>query len=1104
MEGDFSRGHRPDAKRGKRYRRVLVKQGAAILDSDLAALVDAQEQMVREAVTHTACAIGSSDLGFLVTPGRLLALFDPVDGEEPAVTAPAEAVRDFSRKYLDRLPGLRVRGSGGSVAVTLRLNLTAATPCIVWLRADAGATARLNGNNIVVPAGTDYAPFPVTLSGATLTLEPDPAQPYWIAMVETSAPSGEEAAFHWAAGEYQIGGVVSTTGGAAWPGLSDPAGQMRLDASTASPGTRMLAYVEITERHVTRVEDPGILEQALGGDHDTTTRSEVFAQLKLAPVEPGVSEEDVTAATMAPALPSGMIALGTVAGTTTADPCDLPVPGGYNGPENRLYRMAVHEVTTGPGAQTLLKWSRENGSELFPAEIVGDPVTALRVTAELRLRQGDLVELLSDATELADAADGQIGGAGFTRPQLRQGRLVRLHGGSETDAPTRTFTLREPDGSTLPSGEDSIPAGPLGTEGIKLRRWSGLISRSGTGPLTADVEDGIQATITGEFEPGDWWQYEARVLADNANGPPMLLPHGPERLFAPLSLLEQTAPGAPMLLVAWLDQRYRHLCETEADAVAYDGDRTGTEADTVQEALDELYLRVSDGCGEIAVPVGSSIQDVINAIPADGSARICLNAGTRDLASVVTIADKGDLIIGGIGPGTLLRRNQRMVLDFVRCRSVDLRDFAVDSVGGSGAILRFRDCEEITISGLSIQSTGASVHGASAIRITAPARGPARAITITGNRITVGQGDSGIVVVDPGHATIRDNVVAVQETPFDFIAALDDPLVAAAVGNILIDRVHFHGGDGGFDFIGGPVIERSAPFPWPESRSRKGIGVANGVWGRSTMSFTTSIMISASSWARLIRANPSPQSDSTSPASVERFLRGLRRRFARAMFGLPTSPPVSIPADVRPELAAIVEGLAASNKTIHGIAGIVVALNRTAMRSPGNEDTISRLFPQGPGQIVTVNGNHVSGFTQGIRCGTSSNRLNMQIAHSVDVLGNHVELRLPSQAYQRNGIFVGNALAARVVGNRVEDLGYTPINHSDVSPPPVDADGIRLYGTFGPLVEVTGNLCYGVSCGLRFSHIGRNEPLPGRADTFVRTFRDNAYVGDYDSEILST
>ncbi|MEF9605751.1 hypothetical protein O4J55_26850, partial [Paracoccus sp. PXZ] len=99
MEGDFSRGHRPDAKRGRSYRRVLPRQGAPILDSDLHALMDASDRIDRKGLVHVACESGSTDLGFLVTPGRLLAMFDPILGQQPQVAGGASAARDFSRKY---------------------------------------------------------------------------------------------------------------------------------------------------------------------------------------------------------------------------------------------------------------------------------------------------------------------------------------------------------------------------------------------------------------------------------------------------------------------------------------------------------------------------------------------------------------------------------------------------------------------------------------------------------------------------------------------------------------------------------------------------------------------------------------------------------------------------------------------------------------------------------------------------------------------------------------------------------------------------------------------------------------------------------------------
>ena len=49
------------------------------------------------------------------------------------------------------------------------------------------------------------------------------------------------------------------------------------------PGMPLAAYLEVHERHITAVEDPGIREEALGPG-DTCTRTELIGQVKLANV----------------------------------------------------------------------------------------------------------------------------------------------------------------------------------------------------------------------------------------------------------------------------------------------------------------------------------------------------------------------------------------------------------------------------------------------------------------------------------------------------------------------------------------------------------------------------------------------------------------------------------------------------------------------------------------------------------------------------------------------------------------------------------------------------------------------------------------------------
>ena len=125
MHGDFSRGHEPDRKRGRNYRRVLLQMGRPLLDSDVAASVDAALGEVQATTRGLGCAAGSPDLGFLVTPGRLLAVFaESSDGVRVMGGTPDVWV-DYRFRYLDRYPALFVRAAGG---IPARLTIPSLQP----------------------------------------------------------------------------------------------------------------------------------------------------------------------------------------------------------------------------------------------------------------------------------------------------------------------------------------------------------------------------------------------------------------------------------------------------------------------------------------------------------------------------------------------------------------------------------------------------------------------------------------------------------------------------------------------------------------------------------------------------------------------------------------------------------------------------------------------------------------------------------------------------------------------------------------------------------------------------------------------------------------
>src|SRR6266511_785901 len=119
MYGDYSRGHEPDRKRGRNYRRVLLQMGRPVLDSDVASLVDALLGEVRATTRGLSCAAASPDLGFLVTPGRLLAIFAEAVDELAVTDGTPDAWLDYRFRFLDRYPALYLGAGGGSAGVTL-------------------------------------------------------------------------------------------------------------------------------------------------------------------------------------------------------------------------------------------------------------------------------------------------------------------------------------------------------------------------------------------------------------------------------------------------------------------------------------------------------------------------------------------------------------------------------------------------------------------------------------------------------------------------------------------------------------------------------------------------------------------------------------------------------------------------------------------------------------------------------------------------------------------------------------------------------------------------------------------------------------------------
>jgi hypothetical protein len=646
MKGDFSRGHQPDRKRGREYRRVLLQQGRLLLDSDVASLVDAIDGQLRD-LANLGCPEGSPDYGWLVTPGRLLAIFDEIEDVVSQSAGTVEFYRDYSQKYRDRVPSLFLGATSG-VAGTARIRLRSEVNGSVdfWVRGDSAINVTINGvaNLLAVPAGPDFVRVPVVIAGPVqdLDIELDAGEQFWIGLIEETHNATATPEFSVASGLYFLHGLIlENPADGYWPDVSYPPTAFPVfpDLPGLAANDRIVAYLEGWERHITRIEDAGIMEVALGTGPDTCTRTQALGQVKLA-VSGAMTPDEIIDAFHARQLTDGTLDVTTPPAPPNPDPCALPVAGGYTGLDNRLYRFEVH--VGGALFNTLFKWSRDNGSELFT--VSSTTGATLTFPAGSGLMAGDLVEVLSERIDLADANLGVLTNApDFTAPDRAVGALVRLVDAPAANADEETFTLVDPEDESLPAPLNLADFGDPNNPVLKVRRWHGLFRPQGADPFVTEIEDGIEVSLTGTFTPGDYWLYEARVAATQANGPWQITPHGPERLFTPLALLEYNGPNEPLELIAWLDDRFSPICELNADDIEFDGDRIGTDSDTVQEVIEELWERERGGCCDRTLqPNDENLEVRINAILGEtqGDLTICLRRGVYDMDGAVQVAGR--------------------------------------------------------------------------------------------------------------------------------------------------------------------------------------------------------------------------------------------------------------------------------------------------------------------------------------------------------------------------------------------------------------------------------------------------------------------------------
>ena len=323
-----------------------------------------------------------------------------------------------------------------------------------------------------------------------------------------------------------------------------------------------LVYLDVWERHLTAVEQPAIREPALGlNGPDTTTRTQIVWQIRIIynlpddlPIPTNAEDpEQIQALRDAvreawdslllerqPTNNGRLLAWTDPAGPDATDLCISAPTARYRGAENQLYRVEIH--TGGKAETATFKWSRDNGSAVFPiAELHNNDATLVSLGADLssRLQIGDWVEIADDHYTLRNEPSPLV----KIDTLYPSDQIVRLSAGRKAgvgeDAALHPLLRRwdQQAGQTNRGAPELLPDGAL-----RLREGVWLTLEDGVQIKFEAAPKGTDAHI---YRPGDYWLIPARTATGDViwpqqpdnKGPLSRPPHGVEHHYAPLALV---------------------------------------------------------------------------------------------------------------------------------------------------------------------------------------------------------------------------------------------------------------------------------------------------------------------------------------------------------------------------------------------------------------------------------------------------------------------------------------------------------------------------------------------------------------------------------------
>ncbi len=500
-------------------------------------------------------------------------------------------------------------------------------------------------------------------------------------------------------------------------------------------GAPHLAYLDVWQREITYLEDPDLVEVAVGVD--TTGRTQTAWQVRVLPnigSATCASDDDEIPGWLDLIRPSaGRLTTDTIDVAPGDDPCELPPSGGYRGLENQTYRVEIH-AGGAPGNATF-KWSRDNASVATPVvEMVSTTVLRLASVGKddvLRVSTGDWVEILDDDYELGH--------------KLGEIRKVTV----DDTARTITFT------GAIPADLRPANAADAAARHLRVRRWdqagvvrdgsgtqlvdldapgaSGLITVAAGSTTQVVLEHGVVVSFSiaaggsGEFRPGDYWIFAART-ADTS-----------------IELLDATPPLG-------VHHHYARL-----GTVTFPGSQTDCRRLWPPLGGDD---RGCD-CTVCVTPESHSsgtttIQGAVDQVKAVGGT-VCLAAGVYDVGPGVNADGARSVRIRGQGPATILVA-RGTAFTAAQPLALTLDNFAIVSGAAARAAVSLRSPVATHLHDLVVLSFGSTDGGGSGIELTGVPLFVALHHNVVVGRtgIDTGAGDIGIFTAA---LRVEDNVV---------------------------------------------------------------------------------------------------------------------------------------------------------------------------------------------------------------------------------------------------------------------------------------------------------------------------------------------------------